>query len=106
MPDPAPTVFILDADESIRESIAELILSVGLRAETFASVLEFLKRKRHAGPCCVVLDVKLPDLGGLEWQARLASERAAMPLIFTTSGDDIATAVRAMKAGAFEFLQK
>jgi len=104
MVDPTPTVFCLDADVSVRRSIADLARGAGLRCDTFSSAQEFLGHARLPVPCCVVLDVELPDLSGLELQALLASERAEMPFIFTACGGDIATAVRAMKAGAFEFL--
>jgi FixJ family two-component response regulator len=106
MLDLTPTVFSLDADASVRRSVADLVIGAGLRCETFATAREFLVRNRPALPCCLVLDVKLPDVSGLELQALLAAERAETPFIFTASDDDVATAVRAMKAGAFEFLPK
>jgi FixJ family two-component response regulator len=106
MLDPTPTVFIVDADVSIRETVEDLVLEAGFRAAAFASASEFLESPCSAAPCCLVLDVGLPDLSGLELQARVASEHSEMPVIFLTSSRDIQIAVRAMKAGALEFLCK
>lgn len=105
MPIPAPVVFIIDDDVSVRDALALLVASAGWRAETFASGQEFLRRPRTTVPCCLVLDVTLPGLGGLELQRQL-SERADLPIIFITGYGDVPTSVRAMKAGAVEFLTK
>jgi FixJ family two-component response regulator len=106
MLDPTPVVFIVDEDVSIRESVEDLVLEAGFQAEAFGSAREFLERPRPAAPCCLVLDVGLPDLNGLDLQAHVAVEHAEMPIIFLTSSRDIQIAVRAMKAGALEFLCK
>ena len=100
-----PTVFVIDDDISVRESLELLIDSAGWRAETFASAQDFLSRPRATIPCCLVLDVTLPGLNGLELQQRLG-ERADMPIIFITGYGDVPMSVRAMKAGAIEFLTK
>ena len=105
MPDVRPTVFVVDDDISVRESLELLIVNAGWQPETFASAQEFLSRPRAAGPCCLVLDVSLPGLNGLELQQRLA-ERSDMPIIFITGYGDVPMTVRAMKAGAVEFLTK
>jgi FixJ family two-component response regulator len=101
-----PIVFVVDDDVSARESVKRLLRSAGLRAEVFGTALEFLARGRARAPCCLVLDVTLPDLNGLELQKRVAVERSEMPIIFITGCRDVATGVRAMKAGALEFLTK
>lgn len=101
-----PIVFVVDDDISVRESLELLIHSVGLRAETFASAQEFLSRPRVLDPSCLVLDVSLPGLNGLELQKRVAVERADMPIIFITGHGDVPMTVEAMKAGAVEFLTK
>ena len=101
-----PIVFVVDDDAAVRESIRKLISSVGLRAETFASAGEFLKRPRPDVPACLVLDVRLPDLSGLEFQRDLTAAGFAIPIIFITGHGDIPMTVRAMKAGAVEFLTK
>jgi len=105
MPDVTSTVFVVDDDVSVRESLELLIESAGWRPETFASAQEFLSRTRATVPCCLVLDVSLPGLNGLELQQHLV-ERTDMPIIFVTGHGDIPTSVRAMKAGAVEFLTK
>ncbi len=102
----SPIVFVVDSDASVRESLELLVRAAGWRAETFASAQEFLARPRSAVPSCLILDVKLPDLNGLELQERIASERTDMPIIFLTGSADIAMTVRAMKRGALEFLTK
>src|SRR5215510_5806207 len=102
VPDPMSIVFVVDDDISVRESLELLIRSAGWRAETFESGQDFLSRSRVSVPCCVLLDVTLPGLNGLELQQRLA-ERTDMPIIFITGHGDIPTTVRAMKAGAAEF---
>jgi FixJ family two-component response regulator len=101
-----PIVFVVDSDPSIRESLELLVSAAGWRAETFASAQEFLARPRSVVPSCLILDVTLPDLDGLELQERIASERTDMPIIFLTGIADIAMTVRAMKRGALEFLTK
>jgi RNA polymerase sigma factor (sigma-70 family) len=98
-------VFIVDDDISVRESLELLIKSAGWQPETFASAPEFLSRPRPTVPCCLVLDVSLPGLTGLELQQQLA-ERPDMPIIFITGYGDVPMTVRAMKAGAVEFLTK
>lgn len=101
-----PVVYIVDDDLSVRESVAYLLEDAGWRAETFSSALEFLGRPTAQRPCCLILDVGLPDLNGLEVQQRLSSAHAQIPVIFITGRGDIPTTVRAMKAGAAEFLTK
>ena len=109
---PAPTsgasslVFVVDDDVSVRESLELLIGSAGWHTETFASAREFLARPRPSVPTCLVLDVTLPDLNGLELQERIAGDRSDMPIIFITGYGDIPMAVRAMRAGAVEVLPK
>ena len=105
MPDAAPIVFVVDDDVSVRESLELLLKSAGWQPETFASAQDFLSRPRATVPCCLVLDVTLPGLTGLELQQRLA-ERTDMPIIFITGYGDVPMTVRAMKAGAVEFLTK
>jgi FixJ family two-component response regulator len=105
MADVIPIVFVVDDDISVRESLELLITSAGWRPETFASAQEFLSRPQTGVPCCVVLDVKIPGLNGLELQQQLA-ERTDMPIIFITGYGDVPMTVRAMKAGAVEFLTK
>jgi FixJ family two-component response regulator len=105
MADVTPVVFVVDDDISVRESLELLIASAGWRPETFASAEDFLSRPRVALPCCLVLDMKIPGLDGLELQQRLV-ERTDMPIIFITGYGDVPTTVRAMKAGAVEFLTK
>jgi FixJ family two-component response regulator len=101
-----PIVFVVDADAPVRESLELSIESSGWRPETFTSAGEFLARPRASVPSCLVLDVALPDLSGLELQRRVAAARPDMPVIFITACADVATSVEAMKAGAFEFLTK
>lgn len=101
-----PLVFTIDDDTSVRQSLEQLTLSIGCRLETFASAKEFLARPRSAVPCCLILDLDLPGLNGLELQERIASDRSEMPIIFITGQGDIRMTVRAMKCGAFEFLTK
>jgi FixJ family two-component response regulator len=102
---PTPIVFIVDDDISVRESLELLIRSAGWTSETFASAREFLLRSRTLTPSCLVLDVDLPDLSGLEVQ-KLVADRIDMPIIFITGYGDVPMTVRAMKAGAVEFLTK
>ncbi|HMF95619.1 MAG TPA: response regulator transcription factor [Vicinamibacterales bacterium] len=100
-----PVVFVVDDDISVRESLELLITSAGWRSETFASARDFLSRQRATVPCCLVLDVRIPGLSGLELQQQLAA-RTDMPIIFITGYGDVPMTVRAMKAGAVEFLTK
>jgi FixJ family two-component response regulator len=101
-----PVVFAVDADLSVRESLELLVESAGWEAETFAAAHEFLARPRSAVPSCVVLDVALPDVSGLDLQTRIARDRPDTPIIFVTGHGDVRTSVQAMKAGADEFLTK
>jgi FixJ family two-component response regulator len=101
-----PIVFVVDSDASVRESLELLVHAAGWRAETFASARQFLARPRSFVPSCLILDVTLPDLNGLELQERIASERTDLPIIFLTDSADIEMTVRAMKRGALEFLTK
>jgi FixJ family two-component response regulator len=101
-----PIVFVVDDDVSVRESLELLIKFAGWQPETFASAGEFLTRPRTATPSCLVLDVSLPDLNGLELQKLIASERTDMPIIFITGHGDVPMTVQAMKGGAVEFLTK
>ena len=100
------TVFVVDDDEDMRLSIAKLLKSAGLRAEAFATAQEFLRRERGVGPRCLVLDLQLPGMDGLDLQRELTSSGNPMPIIFITAHGDIPTTVRAMKSGALEFLTK
>jgi len=102
----SPIVFVVDDDISVRKSLESLIDAAGWQPETFASGQAFLHHPRVVGPSCLVLDVNLPDLGGLELQKRVASDRTAMPIIFISGMGDVPMTVRAMKAGAVEFLTK
>jgi len=104
--DPIPIVFVVDDDISVRESLELLIRFVGWQPETFASAEEFLARPRPLVPSCLVLDVSLPHLNGLELQKLIAPDRIDMPIIFITGHGDIPMTVQAMKAGAVEFLTK
>ncbi len=106
MTDAIPTVFVVDDDISVRESLELLIRCAGWQAETFASAQEFLARPRAVAPSCLVLDVSMPGLNGLDLQQRVAVERADMPIIFITGHGDVPMSVQAMKAGAAEFLTK
>lgn len=99
-------MFVVDDDVSVRESLELLIRSAGWRPETFAEAQEFLARPRVPAPSCLVLDVYLPGLDGLDLQRRVAVERPDMPIIFITGHGDVPMSVRAMKAGAVEFLTK
>jgi FixJ family two-component response regulator len=101
-----PIVFVVDDDISVRESLESLIEFSGWQPETFASAKEFLARPRTATPNCLVLDISLPDLNGLELQKLIASERTDMPIIFITGHGDVPMTVQAMKGGAVEFLTK
>jgi FixJ family two-component response regulator len=101
-----PIVFVVDDDVSVRESLESLIRSEGWQPETFASAQEFLSHPRASTPSCLVLDVTLPDLSGLDLQKRIAGDRKDMPIIFITGYGDVPMTVQAMKAGAVEFLSK
>jgi len=101
-----PIVFVVDDDVSVRESLELMIRHAGWQPQTFASAQEFLAHPRPLAPSCLVLDVSLPDLNGLDLQKRVASDRTAMPIIFITGYGDVPMSVQAMKAGAVEFLTK
>ena len=105
-PEAKPIVFVVDDDVSVRESLESLISFTGLQPEIFASAGEFLSRPRTPTPSCLVLDVSLPDLNGLELQKLIAADRIDMPIIFITGHGDVPMTVQAMKAGAVEFLTK
>ena len=102
----APMVFVIDDDAGVRASIQGLLKSVGLRSETFGTAQEFLRSKRQDGPSCLVLDVRLPGVNGLDFQRQLADAGVQIPIIFVTGHGDIPMTVRAMKSGAVEFLTK
>jgi FixJ family two-component response regulator len=102
----SPIVFIIDDDAGIRAAIQGLLKSVGLRSEGFASSQDFLQSKRADGPSCLVLDVRLPGLSGLDFQRKLAEAGVRIPIIFITGYGDIPMSVKAMKSGAVEFLTK
>jgi FixJ family two-component response regulator len=104
--DAPPIVFVVDDDISVRESLEALIRCAGWRAETFASAREFLDRPRGPAPSCLICDVTLPDLNGLELQKVVAADGCDMPIVFITGYDDVAVTTQAMKAGAVEFLTK
>jgi FixJ family two-component response regulator len=101
-----PTVFIIDDDRNVRRSIQDLVESAGLRSESFPTGREFLGSKRTDGPCCLVLDVRLPGMSGLDFQRQLAEAGVQIPIIFITGHGDIPMTVKAMKSGAVEFLTK
>jgi FixJ family two-component response regulator len=106
MPQATPIVFVVDDDISVRESLESLILSEGWQPEVCASAQEFLSRPRAIGPSCLILDVNLPDLNGLDLQTRVVADRTDLPIIFITGYGDVPMTVRAMKGGAVEFLTK
>jgi FixJ family two-component response regulator len=101
-----PTVFVIDDDAAMRMAIQGLLKSVGLRSEAFGAAEEFLRNKRPDGPSCLVLDVSLPGVNGLEFQRELADAGVHIPIIFITGHGDIPMTVKAMKSGAVEFLTK
>ena len=101
-----PTVFIIDDDRGMRQAIQDLVESVGLLAESFATGEEFLKRKRTNDPSCLVLDVRLPQMSGLDFQRRLVETGMQIPIIFVTAHGDVPMSVKALKSGAVEFLTK
>ncbi len=102
----APTVFVIDDDADMRAAIQGLLKSVGLRSETFGAAEEFLRSKRPDGPSCLVLDVSLPGINGLDFQRQLRDAGIQIPIIFITGHGDIPMSVKAMKSGAVEFLTK
>jgi len=106
MREPEAVVFVIDDDESLRDALRSLIRSVGLRVETFASAQEFLRNAQPDVPACLILDVRMPGLSGLDLQRELAAAQIHIPIIFITGHGDIPMSVRAMKAGAVEFLTK
>ena len=105
-PADAPRVFVIDDDAAMRAAIQGLLKSAGLRSETFGAAEEFLRSKRPDGPSCLVLDVSLPGISGLDFQHQLADAGIQIPIIFITGHGDIPMTVRAMKSGAVEFLTK
>lgn len=105
-PPAAPTVFVVDDDDLVRASIQGMLKSVGLRSETFGTAQDFLRSKRTDGPSCLILDVRLPGISGLDFQRELADAGMRIPIIFITGHGDIPMTVKAMKSGAVEFLTK
>jgi FixJ family two-component response regulator len=105
-PAPAPVVCIVDDDAAVREALDSLFRSVGLNVATFGSVADFLARENASAPGCLVLDVRLPGVNGLDFQAQLAAMDNRLPIVFMTGHGDIPMSVRAMKAGALDFLSK
>jgi FixJ family two-component response regulator len=101
-----PTVFVIDDDDLVRKSIQGMLKSVGLRSETFGTPQEFLRNKPSDGPSCLILDVRLPGVSGLDFQRELADAGIRIPIIFITGHGDIPMSVKAMKSGAVEFLTK
>ena len=101
-----PTVFIIDDDRGMRQAVQDLVESVGLRAESFATGQEFLNRQPTSDPSCLVLDVRLPQMSGLDFQRRLSEIGTRIPIIFITAHGDVPMSVRALKSGAVEFLTK
>src|SRR6201996_4289455 len=106
MPDTKSTVLVIDDDPDLRASIGRLLRSVGLEAQLFASISDFLKSDPPDGPACLVLDVRLPEQSGLDFQRELAAANRELPIIFITGHGDIPMSVQAMKGGAIEFLTK
>jgi len=106
MSEEQPVVFVIDDDPSVRDALAGLLRSVGLEARSFGSTREFLHSERPDGPGCLVLDVRLPERSGLDFQRELAESGIALPIVFITGHGDIPMSVRAIKAGAIEFLTK
>lgn len=103
---PVPTVFIVDDDAGMRQAVQDLVESVGLHAESFSTGEEFLKKQRTPDPSCLVLDVRLPQMSGLDFQRQLAEIGVQIPIIFITAHGDIPMSVKALKSGAVEFLTK
>lgn len=106
MKESEPMVFVVDDDSSVRKALARLIKSVGMKVETFEAAKEFLLRPRYEGPSCIVLDVRMPGLSGLDLQEELAKADLTLPIIFITGHGTVPMSVRAMKAGAIDFLEK
>jgi FixJ family two-component response regulator len=106
VPESKAIVFVVDDDVSMREALEGLVRSAGLKVETFASAQDFLDCRRADGPSCLVLDVRLPGLSGLDLQKRIVEANREIPIVFITGHGDVPTSVRAMKAGAVEFLMK
>ena len=106
MPENDAVVYVIDDDVSVRDGIKGIVSSVGLKAETFPSTRDFLAKELVDGPSCLVLDVRLPGLGGLDFQDELAKANIRMPIVFVTGYADVPMTVRAMKAGAVQFLTK
>jgi len=106
MADDNPIVFIVDDDESIRNALSRLIKSVGLKVETFSSANDFLKHDPYDGPACLVLDIRMPGLSGLDLQAELAKAKRTLSIVFITGHGNIPMSVQAIKAGAVDFLEK
>lgn len=106
MREPTPMVFVVDDDESVRKALKRFINSVGLNVETFATAQEFLSCERYEGPSCLVLDVRMPGLSGLDLQQELSKADLTLPIIFITGHGNVPMSVRAMKAGAVDFLEK
>jgi FixJ family two-component response regulator len=103
---PVPLVFVVDDDTSVRKSLARLVKTAGYAAEAFASVREFLARARYDGPCCLVLDVRMPGLTGLDLQTALKAAGQRLSIVFITGHRDVSVSVKAMKGGAVDFLTK
>jgi FixJ family two-component response regulator len=104
--DGKPVVFVVDDDDVMRGAVSSLMRSVGLRVEGFSTASEFLSKRRPDAPCCLVLDIRLPGIGGLDFQAELGKANMQIPIIFITAHGDIPMTVKAMKGGAIEFLTK
>ena len=102
----APTVYVIDDDDAVRDALSGLFRSVGLHVELFASASQFLQGKLPETPSCLVLDIRLPGVSGLDFQAHLAKSNIQMPVVFMTGHGDVPMSVRAMKAGAIDFLTK
>ncbi len=105
-PSETPTVLVVDDDQEVREALSSLFRSVGLDSKLFASTAEFLQHKFPEAPCCLVLDIRLPGVGGLDFQAQLTKASIHIPIVMITGHGDIPMSVRAMKAGAVDFLTK
>jgi FixJ family two-component response regulator len=106
MPEPAPTVFLIDDDQAVRDAVGLLIQTSGIAVQTFASALDFLDAGVVRRPGCLVLDVRMPGLSGLDLQRQLQLQDHRIPIIFMTGHGDVPMAIRAMKAGAFDFIEK
>lgn len=102
----APTVFVVDDDEAVRGGLQQLLQTIGLNVQTYASADEFLASYRPGQPGCLVLDIRMPGMGGLDLQEQLARQGIQLPIIFLTGHGDVPAAVRALKAGAMDFLEK